>query len=290
MISVASVSKPEIQFHYDLSTLFYRLLWGSHIHHGLWEGDETPEVAQLNLTDTLAGLSGVKAGDRVIDVGCGMGGSSFRLAKRYGAEVTGITLSPVQRLWAGAAARMEGVSGQVTFRRADAEAVEFEKQSTDLVWSIECTEHLFDKPAFFQRAASWLKPGGRMAICAWLAGPQADKPEGAEQVRRVCEGFLCPSLGSADDYVCWMQSAGLVAEPVRDWTDRVTETWEICRRRVQQTRVRWLARVIDRQTTQFLDDFTTILEAYRSGAMSYGCFIARKPEAISKTTSPAAQS
>jgi tocopherol O-methyltransferase len=279
MISVTTVSKPEIQFHYDLSTLFYRLLWGQHIHHGLWENDEAPEVAQLNLTDTLAALAEVRVGDHVVDVGCGMGGSSIRLASRYGAQVTGITLSPVQRLWAMAAARMEGVHRSTEFRRVDAEKAEFERESFDVVWSIECTEHLFDKAAFFRRAATWLKPGGRMTICAWLAGPRAVEPDGAEQVRRVCEGFLCPSLGAADDYVGWMRDAGLVVEPVLDWTDRVTETWEICRRRVQQTRVRWLAKVIDRQTTQFLDDFTTILEAYRSGAMSYGCFVARRPEA-----------
>lgn len=277
MISITTISKPAIQFHYDLSTLFYRLLWGQHIHHGLWDADEAPDVAQLNLTDTLAGLAGVKSGDRVLDVGCGMGGSSIRLAKRYGAEVTGITLSPVQRLWATAAARMESVSQQTTFRRVDAEKAQFDPTSFDVVWSIECTEHLFDKPAFFRRAASWLRPCGRMTICAWLAGPRASEPSGAEQVRRVCEGFLCPSLGSSSDYTGWMSDAGLIVEPMLDWTDRVTETWEICRRRVQQTRVRWLARIIDRQTTQFLDDFTTILEAYRSRAMSYGCFVARKP-------------
>ncbi len=276
MISVTTVSKPEIQFHYDLSTLFYRLLWGQHIHHGLWDADESPEIAQLNLTDTLAGLAQVQAGQRLIDVGCGMGGSSIRLAKRYGAEVIGITLSPVQRLWASAAARLEGVAGQTTFKRLDAEVAQFEPASADVVWSIECTEHLFDKPAFFKRAATWLKPGGRMTICAWLAGPRAGEPAGAEEVRKVCEGFLCPSLGSAEDYIHWMTDAGLQVEPVRDWTERVAETWSICHRRVQQTRVRWLARLIDRQTAQFLDDFTTILDAYRSGAMSYGCFVAHK--------------
>lgn len=277
MISVTTVSKPDIQFHYDLSTLFYRLLWGRHIHHGLWKADEAPDVAQLNLTDTLAELAGIQPGDRVIDVGCGMGGSSIRLAKQFGAEVMGITLSPVQRLWASVAARLDGVSQHTTFKRLDAEVAQFQPESVDVVWSIECTEHLFDKAAFFHRAAKWLRPGGRMAICAWLAGPRATEPGGAEQVRKVCEGFLCPSLGNAQDYVEWMNSAGLEVEPVQDWTPQVAETWSICRHRVKQTRVRWLARLIDRQTTRFLDDFSTILEAYRSGAMSYGCFIGRRP-------------
>jgi tocopherol O-methyltransferase len=43
-----------------------------------------------------------------------------------------------------------------------------------VVWSIECTEHLFDKRQFFQRVAQWLRLGGRVAICAWLAGSSCD--------------------------------------------------------------------------------------------------------------------
>lgn len=116
-----------------------------------------------------------------------------------------------------------------------------------------------------------------MAICAWLAGENSSTAEGTRQVERVCEGFLCPSLGTSHDYAEWMRQAGLVLETQVDWTDRVLETWEICRRRVDRARVRWIAHAIDRQTVQFLNDFSTILEAYRSRAMGYGCFVARKP-------------
>lgn len=277
MISISSVSKRDIQFHYDLSTFFYRLFWGPHIHHGLWDTEESPEAAQINLTNVLAHLADIGSGHRVLDVGCGMGGSSIHLAKTLGACVTGITLSPVQRRWAALSAWWQGVGKATEFHRIDAEAAEFAPASFDVVWSVECTEHLFDKPAFFQRAARWLKPGGVMAICAWLAGENSTTAEGTRQVERVCEGFLCPSLGTSHDYEEWVQQAGLVLETQVDWTDRVLETWEICRRRVDRARVRWIARAIDRQTVQFLNDFTTILEAYRSRAMGYGCFVARKP-------------
>ena len=62
-----------------------------------------------------------------------------------------------------------------------------------------------------------------------------------------------------------------------DWTDRVAQTWEICARRVRRTGTHWLAPLLDRTATKFLQRFETILEAYRSGAMRYGCFIAHKP-------------
>lgn len=277
MISCPNVRKSEIRFHYDLSTAFYRLLWGEHIHHGLWSGDESPATAQRQLIDAVAKRAGIRQGESVLDVGCGMGGSSVYLAREFGCYVTGVTLSPVQRFWAAGGALWHGQSARTKFLRGDAEAVEFAPQSFDVVWSIECTEHLFDKAAFFRRAAAWLKPGGRVTICAWLAGDEPLDEAGRKRVYDVCEGFLCPSLGTADDYKHWLTDAGLELTSYDDWTERVAQTWEICRRRVARTGVRRLSQLIHRGTTLFLDRFDAILEAYRTRSMLYGCFSARLP-------------
>src|SRR5262249_16928813 len=147
------ISKRAIQTHYDLATPFYRLLWGNHIHHGLWEGDETPREAQRRLIERLAAEAEVPRGSRVLDVGCGMGGSAVPRARTLGCQVTGLTLSPVQRTWATFAAWLGGVSRRVRFCRRDVEQARFAPGSFDVVWSVECTEHLFDKAAFFRRAA-----------------------------------------------------------------------------------------------------------------------------------------
>lgn len=276
MIAFPSVTKGSIRFHYDLSTPFYRLFWGRHIHHGLWEAGESPSVAQQRLTETLASLAKIEPGNFVLDVGCGMGGSTMHLA-RQGCDVTGVTLSPVQRRLCASESWFRGLSKRTRFRCADAETLEFPDNTFDVVWSIECTEHLFDKPAFFRKAAGWIKPGGRIAICAWLAGDRTDA-EAVQRVKDVCEGFLCPSLGTSADYRDWFTQSELVMEQELDWTSRVMQTWEICDRRVKRSRIRHLVRFIDRETTLFLDRFQTILEAYRDGSMKYGCFIARKPE------------
>jgi len=277
MISCSTVTKNEIRFHYDLATAFYRLLWGPHIHHGLWDADETPAEAQVRLIEAAAARVGIRAGDRVVDIGCGMGGSSVYLARQFGCDVTGITLSPVQRFWASCGARFRGAGKQTRFVRADAEKIDFPAESLDVVWSVECTEHLFDKRAFFAKAARWLKPGGRMMICAWLSGREPLDDGQRQCVYDVCEGFLCPSLGTDEDYRGWMEAAGLEFRSYDDWTDRVVETWEICRRRVERSGVRKLSAIINRNMTLFLDRFTTILDAYRTGAMRYGCLTACIP-------------
>lgn len=277
MISCPTVTKREIRLHYDLATAFYRLLWGPHIHHGLWRGDESPEVAQRQLIDAVATRAGVCDGARVVDVGCGMGGSSVHLAKHYGADVTGVTLSGVQRFWAGLGATVRGVGRRTRFVRADAEQIDYPPHTFDVVWSIECTEHLFDKAAFFRKAARWLKPGGRLAVCAWLAGDGPLDETARQRVFDVCEGFLCPSLGTRADYEGWFASAGLKPRSFDDWTDRVAQTWQICLDRVARSGVRRLSRVLHRGSTLFLDRFEAILAAYRTGAMAYGCFVADAP-------------
>jgi tocopherol O-methyltransferase len=285
MICCPSVQKCVIQRHYDVATLFYRLLWGCHIHHGLWRGDENAEQAQVQLVDQLADLARVTTSCHVLDVGCGIGGSSIHLAKRYGCSVTGVTLSPVQRRWAAASSRWHRVHRTVQFICADAEVYSTTPASLDVLWSVECTEHLFDKAGFFQRAAAWLRPGGRVAICAWLAGEIGDDARAERLVREVCEGFFCPSLGTMQDYQSWFQQSGLRVTVAHDWTHQVAQTWEICRHRVARTGLGWIAPLLDPHGAVFLERFSTILEAYRTGAMQYGCFVAEKPlEATSSGT------
>src|SRR5687767_12332325 len=87
----------KIQQHYDLASPYYKELWGSHIHHGYWiTGKESKEEAAQNLVDLLIQKSGLERGSKVLDVGCGVGGTSIYLAKEWDCDVTGITISPVQ--------------------------------------------------------------------------------------------------------------------------------------------------------------------------------------------------
>lgn len=277
MINFDGISRSRIRLHYEIGTLFYRLLWGVHIHHGLWRENESVRQAQRQLVEHLILESGITRGAKVLDVGCGMGGSAIHLARHHDCNVTGITLSGMQRRWAGTSAILKGLGARTRFMRQDAETAEFEDESFDYLWSIECTEHLFDKAGFFRRAARWLRPGGGMGLCIWLAGDEPHSEDDIEQVEGVCDAFLCPSLGTTEDYATWLREADLDVDRICDLTPQITRTWEICRSRIKRTGVSKLARVFGSDAVKFADNFDLILNAYRSGAMKYASIVARKP-------------
>src|SRR6266849_6097396 len=127
------VTAEAIREHYDLFAWIYSTFWGDDIHHGLFlRGNELPAEAQINLLDYCARLSGVRHGLRVLDVGCGHGGTCVYLARRYGCHTRGLTLSPKQVLLAKGKASRAGVEALTSFLVADVETYVFPTGVVDL--------------------------------------------------------------------------------------------------------------------------------------------------------------
>ena len=94
---------------YDASTGLWEDMWGDHLHHGYYSTEEgAPRVsnrqAQIDMIENVLSWAGVERVTKMVDVGCGLGGSSRHVVQKYGATQTdspsakGITLSPFQAL------------------------------------------------------------------------------------------------------------------------------------------------------------------------------------------------
>lgn len=265
-----------IRDHYDRISVFYRALWGDHIHHGYWENGESPAAAQVKLVERLAERARIPHGARVLDIGCGVGGSSLWLARNLGCSVLGVTISPVQAAMATEQARTEELHQCVRFEVMDANHLELQPESFDVVWVIECSEHLTDKSRFIGDCASVLKPGGVLALCAWLIADGLMSSEHTRLIVDVCQGMLCPTLASMQDYTEWMRTSGFDDIEAVDVTRHVEKTWQRGAALVRRPEINALLRVSDVRTRRFVEAFQMIHRAYAEGAMAYGMFTARQ--------------
>ena len=267
--------KEKVRQHYDRVSPYYHSLWGEHIHHGYWiRGDESKETAQVQLIDHLAQAAAIPRGARILDVGCGFGGSSIYLAKKYGAEATGITISPVQVEMANKAATAAQVDAKFLFM--DAEAMTFDRPF-DVVWSVESISHYQDVPKFFLFAARLLKPGGTLAITDWFKRKNLTTRDHKKFLHGLEHGMMV-ELQTMDDYAGHLASAGLEVTCSEVLNKHCAKTWDFCLEIIKDKAL-WAAAVENGPAfVRFLRAFRDMRAGFASGTFVYGLIVAKKRE------------
>ncbi|MEZ4244853.1 MAG: methyltransferase domain-containing protein [Nitrospira sp.] len=144
--------------------------WGEHIHLGHYGSPPRNKDFLQAKSDFVhemvhwSGLDKLPSGTTVLDVGCGIGGSSRMLAREYGFAVTGVTLSPQQ---VRRAQELTASEVNARFQVDDALALSFPDASFDVVWSVEAGPHMPDKTQFARELMRVLKPGGILVVADW---------------------------------------------------------------------------------------------------------------------------
>ena len=212
--------------YYDETTLDYRLLWlnGSNraIHFGYYD---TPDVshadALVRLNEKLAELGQINPGDKVLDAGCGVGGSSFWLAENKGATVTGITPVHTQVEKANELKDKRNLDGNVSFKVADYRNTPFESESFDVVWACESVCHAPDKADFYNEAYRLLKPGGRLVMAEYFRAGRPLNERGEKLLSRWLQGWAIGDIDSRDEHASHITNAGFSHHQLLDVTERI---------------------------------------------------------------------
>ena len=219
---------------YDRSSKLWERTWGEHMHHGYYpNGEKKNHVqAQIDMVDGVLAWAGVdeKKPASVLDVGCGIGGSTRHIVRKYGCTGQGITLSPVQAGRAQQLSDEQGLGDMLGFQVADALRMPFADNSFDLVWSLESGEHMPDKRQFVSELTRVVKPGGRVIIVTWChrdleAGEEGLRPREERLLRTINRAFYLPRWCSVADYVGLAGDFGLKGVRTDDWTDDIAQFW-----------------------------------------------------------------
>jgi cyclopropane fatty-acyl-phospholipid synthase-like methyltransferase len=267
--------KHKIIEHYDVVSPYYSSLWGEHIHHGYWvRGDESKEAAQIQLMDHLAQLANTKTGSRILDIGCGFGGSSLYLAKKYGASTTGITISPVQVQMAKEAAAKTNLDA--SFFLMDAEDMQF-SEPFDLLWSVESISHYHDPRKFFASAVKFLKPGGSFALTDWFQKENLSPADKRKFIEPIEKGMMV-ELRGMNDYSDFLVSSGLHVVHRQDLTLNCAKSWDLGLDIIKGKKFWTLAAKHSAEFVTNLKAFRAMRAGFASGNFVYGLFVAKLPE------------
>lgn len=221
MTSPSAVPTPDqVTDYYSALGPLLQMAWGDNFHFGYWDGPQdrsTPEQATDRFTDLLAKRLRVGPGDRVLDIGCGVGRPALRIASATGASVLGITISREQVAQASERAAAEGMSDQVSFQYADGMAMPFEAGSFDAVLAFESIVHM-DRPTALREMARVLASGGRLVLTdTFPVDDGADRPGG--------DSGAVASMGRFEDYPALVADVGLRLEELTDVTAHISFTF-----------------------------------------------------------------
>jgi tocopherol O-methyltransferase len=230
----------QIQQFYDASSGLWEDVWGEHMHHGYYGLDGKKKVerrqAQIDLIEELLKWSGFQPAPdsppNMIDIGCGIGGSSLYLTEKFGGNVVGLTLSPVQAQRAQERSVTAGLKDQAVFQVANALDIPQPDNSFDLVWTLESGEHMPDKEKFLQECYRVLKPGGRLIMATWChrstegqAG--ALTADEIKHLQKIYDVYCLPYVISLPDYEEIVTKCGFQRMRSTDWSVAVAPFWDV---------------------------------------------------------------
>ena len=208
-------------------------LWGEHIHLGFYPPENRNidfRKAKIKFVHELvkwSGLDKLPKGSRILDVGCGIGGSSRILAEYYGFNVTGITISTEQ---VRRARELTSDELQCNFEVMDAMDLKFEDGTFDGVWSVEAGAHMNDKNKFADEILRTLRPGGYLALADWNSRDLKIKPPSFFEkviLKQLLEQWVHPNFISINDFSRILfinkNSAGNVISD--NWNNYTNPSW-----------------------------------------------------------------
>ena len=205
----------------------------------------------LKVVKELIPKLGLQKGQKVLDIGSGLGGHDFYMAGTYGVTIDAIDLS--ENMMNQAVAYYDerpSIQGLINFRLADISVIDLPEASYDVIYSRDTLLHIQNKPELFKKFIKWLKPGGRIVFTDYAKGEGPYTEEFLEYVRqRNYELF------TRADYETLLKQVGFKDVEVTEIKEKFIETLQGELKKLYEGREDFLAKFT-------LADFQAIQEGW----------------------------
>ncbi|XP_070574723.1 uncharacterized protein [Ptychodera flava] len=224
-------------------------------------------------TKEFVAMLKLQPGQKVLDVGCGIGGGDFYMAKTYGTEVLGVDLSCNMIEIAMERASSQKGNPQVQFEISDITKRDFEKESFDVVYSRDTILHIPDKAALFATFLKWTKPGGKLLISDYCCGPPENHSENFKKYVAQ-RGYV---LYTPEEYGKLISNAGFTNVKAEDRTNQFVDVLQREKKRFEAEKEEFLKDFSEEDYQYILDGWDSKLKRCGAGDQRWGLFYAEKP-------------
>eukprot|EP01127_Copromyxa_protea_P005587 TRINITY_DN15486_c0_g1_i1.p2 TRINITY_DN15486_c0_g1~~TRINITY_DN15486_c0_g1_i1.p2 ORF type:complete len:358 (-),score=95.64 TRINITY_DN15486_c0_g1_i1:123-1196(-) len=187
-----------VNAYYNVSTVFYEWAWGRSFHFAPTKPYDTFQSAILRHEMRLADKIGIKAGDKVLDVGCGIGGPLSNIALNTGGHITGLNNNSYQVSRGNKIIAECGLDKTCNFIKGDFCHMPLPDASYDKAYAIESTCHAPSREDVFAEIYRVLKPGGVFGVYEWVLTDKHDpsNPAHALAAKQIEIGNGLPATSS----------------------------------------------------------------------------------------------
>lgn len=216
----------DISDYYEQTEIHYRRAWDLEnslaMHYGYWREDTRNFRQSLqHMNEEMAKFAFISKADRVLDAGCGVGGTSLFLAKHFGCRVTGISITASHITQSERNARAANVEHLTRFECKDYTQTGYPDGHFDIVWALESFIHANDKPAFIKEAFRILKPGGRLIIGDYFRKESPLNKQEKKTLEKWLHAWAISSMPSVSETETALAQAGFRQIQFADITSHI---------------------------------------------------------------------
>ncbi|OIT04993.1 PREDICTED: phosphoethanolamine N-methyltransferase 1-like isoform X1 [Nicotiana attenuata] len=223
----------------------------------------------IETTKEFVAMLDLQPGQKVLDVGCGIGGGDFYMADKYDVHVVGIDLSINMISFALECAI--GLKCAVEFEVADCTKKTYHDGAFDVIYSRDTILHIQDKPALFRSFYKWLKPGGKVLISDYCKKAGTASEEFAGYIKQ--RGY---DLHDVEAYGQMLRDAGFNEVVAEDRTEQFIGVLQKELDTVEKERESFIHEFSEQDYNEIVGGWKAKLIRSSSGEQRWGLFIANK--------------
>jgi ubiquinone/menaquinone biosynthesis C-methylase UbiE len=229
-------------------------------------------IGGLESSRKLALLAQLNASDRVLDIGCGLGGPAMFVAREFGCAVTGIDLADVNVAQATARAQAQALQHRVSFQQGDATNLPLADASFDVVWGQDAWCHVPDKSVLISECARVLSDKGRVVFSDWIeTGVMTE-----ERRAQVCDACASTNVQSYAGYIELLEQYGFTLTHDEDISDVFVQQYRNIMQRLAQIEAQMTEKYGAKIYAIVAQKNGDIAAAFEDGLIGGGLFVAHK--------------